>query len=129
MTVLFMPLLANGQRPPLDIEPLAPGGHLHHLDAFGNDLEADVVARQDSDLQAHSSTTIPVSSTSRFQLAISSRSQSLGSASADGRGTSIPPRAKASCIPGTPIAATNALCSTVLMSAGTPAGAKAATHC
>src|SRR6266511_6200062 len=124
MAVLFVPLFADGQRPPVDIEPLARRRGLHHLDAFGNDFEADVIARQDCDLQAHSSTTIPVSSTSRFQLVISSRSQALGSASADPRGTSIPPRAKASCNSGTLIAATNAVSSIAMMAAGTPDGAK-----
>ncbi len=53
MAVLVMSLFADRQRPPLDLKPLAGGGGLHHFDALGNDLEADVVARQDPDLQAH----------------------------------------------------------------------------
>src|SRR5262245_36236622 len=129
MAVLFMSFFPDRQRPQLDVKPLAGGGGLHHLDAFGNDFQPDVVARQDPDLHAHSSTTMPVASTSRFQLAICSRSQPLGSASADGRGTIIPPRAKASCISGKRIAATNALCSVAMISAGTADGAKAACHC
>src|SRR5262249_40400816 len=82
----------------------------------------------DTDLQAQSSTTMPVSSTSRFQLAISALSQPLASSSAVRRGTSIPPRAKAACISGTLIAATNALRSVSMMSAGTADGAKPAAH-
>src|SRR6266446_10874777 len=109
MAMLLVPMLADRQRPPLDVEPLARGGGLHYLDTFRNNFEADVIAQQDADLQAHSSTMMPVSWTSRFQLAISSRSQPLASSSADRRGTSIPPRANASCISGTPIATTNAL--------------------
>src|SRR5436190_20066795 len=53
MAVILMSLFADRQRPPLDLKPLAGGGDLHHLDAFGNDLEPDVVTRQDPDLQAH----------------------------------------------------------------------------
>src|SRR5262245_63857720 len=117
MAVLLVPVLADRQRPPVDLEPLARGGRLHHLDGFRNDFEADVVALQDADLQAHSSTTMPVSSTSRLQLAISSRSQPLASASADRRGTTIPPRAKAASISGTLIAATKAWRSVSTMSA------------
>src|SRR6478672_815675 len=98
MAMLLVPTLADRQRPPLDVEPLARGGGLHYLDTFRNNFEADVVAQQDADLQAHSSTTMP-------------------------------PRAKASCISGTLIAAMNALRSVAIMSAGTADGAKAATHC
>src|SRR5947207_11025544 len=129
MAMLLVPMLADRQRPPLDVEPLARGGGLHYLDTFRNNFEADVVAQQDADLQAHSSTTMPVSWTSRFQLAISSLSQPLASSSADCRGTTMPPRAKASCISGPLIAAMNALRNVAIMSAGTADGAKAATHC
>src|SRR5262249_41247023 len=129
IAVLFVPALADRQRSPVDVEPLPRGGCLHHLDAFRNDFETDVVAQQDTDLQAQSSTRMPVSSTSRFQLAISALSQPLASSSAVRRGTSIPPRAKAACISGTLIAATNALRSVSMMSGGTADGAKAATHC
>src|SRR5947209_4088054 len=53
MAMLLMSLFADRQQPPLDLKPLAGGGGLHHLDALGNDLEPDVVTRQDPDLQAH----------------------------------------------------------------------------
>src|SRR5262245_60456259 len=100
VAVLLVPALADRQLAPVDVEAFARGGCLHHLDAFRNDFEADVVAEQNSNLQRQSSTTMPVSSISRFQLAISSRSQPLGSSSHDWRGTTMPPRTKASCISG-----------------------------
>jgi len=71
-------------------------------------IEADVVAQQDSNSQAHSSTTMPTSSTSRFQFVISFRSQPRGSSSEDCGGTTIPPRSNASRISDTAIAWTNA---------------------
>ena len=108
VAVLLVPAFADRQRLPLDLEPLARGGRLHHLDAFRNDFEADVVAQQNSNSQAHSSTTMPTSSTSRFQFAISFRSQPWGSSSEDCGGTTIPPRSKASRMSGTVIALTNA---------------------
>ncbi len=104
VAVLLMTALADRQLLPCDLEPLARGGGLHDLDAFGNNLEADVVAEQDSDTQGHSSTVMPRSSTSCFQLAISSRSQPLGSSSQACGGTTMPPRANASCSAGTVIA-------------------------
>src|SRR5262249_29185483 len=116
-------------RHPLDREPLTRGGGLHHLDAFGNDLEADVVARQDSDAQCHSSTVMPRSSTSRFQLAISSLSQPLASSSEACRGAIIPPRANASCMSATVIALRKAWRSVSTISGATADGANAATHC
>src|SRR5882757_6165207 len=72
VAVLLVPAFADRQRPPRDLEPLARGGRLHHLDALRNDFEADVVAQQNSNSQAHSSPTMPTSSTSRFQFAIRS---------------------------------------------------------
>src|SRR6476661_302931 len=108
VAVLLVPAFADRERLPLDLQALARGGRLHHLDAFRNNFEADVVAQQDSNSQAHSSTTIPTSSTSRFQFVISFRSQPRGSSSEDCDGTTIPPRSKASRMSGTTIAWTNA---------------------
>ena len=104
VAVLLVPALADRQRLPFDLEPLARGGGLHHLDALWNDFEADIIAQQDSNSQAHSSTTMPTSSTSRFQLAISFRSHALGSSSEVRVGTTMPPRSKASCVSGAVIA-------------------------
>jgi len=49
---LVMPVFADRQRLPVDREPDARGGGLHDLDGLRNDLEADVVAEQNSDFQA-----------------------------------------------------------------------------
>jgi hypothetical protein len=43
--VLLVPALADRQRVPVDGELLARGGRLHHLGAFRNDFEADVVTQ------------------------------------------------------------------------------------
>src|SRR6266498_1337646 len=51
VAVLLVPALADGKLLPIDREPGLRGGGPHDLDAFGNDLEADVVAGQDSDFQ------------------------------------------------------------------------------
>src|SRR5215510_10468253 len=51
VAVLLVPLLADRQPLPLDIEAFARRGRRHHLDAFRNDFEADIVAEQNSDLQ------------------------------------------------------------------------------
>src|SRR5882757_6823749 len=104
VAVLLVATFSDRQFLPVDGEALACGRGLHHLDAFRNDFEADIVAEQDSDTQCHSSTVIPMSSTSRFQLAISSRSQPLGSSSQFRCGTTMPQRANASCSSGTVIA-------------------------
>jgi hypothetical protein len=108
VAVLLVPAFADRQRLPLDLEPLARGGRLHHLDALRNDFEADVVAQQNSNSQTHSSATMPTFSMSRFQFAISLRSQPLGSSSEDCGGTTMPPRSKASCMSGMVMAFPNA---------------------
>ena len=65
MAVRFVPALADGQGSPLDEKALARGGRLHHLDAFRNHFEPDVVAEQDADLQPNSS---PHSKPLKFDL-------------------------------------------------------------
>jgi hypothetical protein len=54
VAMLRVPVLADWQRPPFDLQALACCSGFHHLDAFRNDFEPDVVAEQDADLQAHS---------------------------------------------------------------------------
>src|SRR5581483_1840475 len=51
VAVLLVAGLADRQGMPLDLEALARGGRAHDLDAFGHDLEPDVIAQQDADLQ------------------------------------------------------------------------------
>src|SRR6516164_8256092 len=80
--VRVMPGLADWEFRPVDKEPGAPGRLLHHLHAFRNDLEADVIAQKNRDLQRHhSSTTMPSSSTILLQPAISRCSQACESPS------------------------------------------------
>jgi hypothetical protein len=48
VAVLFVSGLADRKRVPLDGKSGARSRHLHHLDAFRHDFEANVVAEQNS---------------------------------------------------------------------------------
>jgi hypothetical protein len=52
MTVLFVPLFADRQGVPVDGKAGPRRSRLHDLHAFGDNLEPNVVAQQNSDLQA-----------------------------------------------------------------------------
>ena len=113
MAVRLVAGLADRQRLPVDREAGARGRRLHHLDAFRDDFEPDVVAEQNSDLQRRSP---PLRSTRRAAHSSMTMFASVeipppgrhlvpqpGLArrrATPGRGATMPPLWNASCISG-----------------------------